>query len=98
MAHVADTPLLLGIASGINLGIDRSLLANGDLTTVAAAKTAVDADVAKLHTAEKMLGVPIKKALEIVDNFLPGYSSGGDVDNYAALPNSGLTKHFWLNL
>ena len=89
MGHIANRPLEMGILSGINLGIDRTLLVNGDLTALAAAKTAVEADVAKLHIAERLLAVTVKGALNIIDKFQTGYTSGGNATAYTAL-NGGV--------
>lgn len=98
--HIATRPLELGIASSINLGIDRSLLVDGDLTTKAAAKTAVLADAAKLHVAERLLSVPVNAALDIIDNFQTDYTTSSDANGYSSLfgGQAATARNFWLFL
>jgi hypothetical protein len=84
--HVSEQPFMQGLVGGLRLGEDRGVLSDADLSSLAAAKTAVDADVAKLHTSERMIGPKVKASLEKADQFLSSYTSGTDVSDYDVLP------------
>lgn len=95
MGHIATRPLEMGILTGLNVGIDRGLLVSGDLTTKDAAKAAVDADVAKLHIAERLLGVAVKGALDVVDGFQTGYTAGTNATAYTAINGGANVRNFY---
>jgi len=84
--HVSEQIVQTKLYGGLKMGEERGVLADGDLSTLAAANAAVDADVAKLHTSERHIGARVKASLERADQFLTGYIAGGDVSDYDVLP------------
>lgn len=84
-AHVAEQNVKAGVVGGFQLGVDMGVLAAGDLTSGPAARSAVDVDTAKLHTAEKLVGPRVKAAIDQADNFLSGASSGSSTSAVTAL-------------
>lgn len=90
--HVSEQMFMQGLYGGLKLGEERGVLADADLSTLAAAKTAVDADVAKLHTSERLIGAKVKASLDKADQFLSGYIAGGDVSDYDVLPSNVQNK------
>ena len=88
--HVAEENIRAGIVGGIRLGESLGMLGDADLTSKADAKAAVNADQAKMHSAESNFGARVNASLDIVDSYLPGYTSGGDVSDVEDVsPNSG---------
>lgn len=81
--HVSEKMLACKIEGGLQLGQDRTVLVDADLSSLAAAKTAVDADVAKLHVSERLIGVKVKSALDRADEFVSGYTTGTTAANSA---------------
>lgn len=67
--HVAEQNIRAGVVGGVRHGSDMGVLVDGDLTSLAAAKSAVDTDVAKLHTAERLTGIRTKAALDLAADF-----------------------------
>jgi hypothetical protein len=83
--HVAERNIQSGVVGGFRFGIANSLFANGDLTSLAAAKAAVAVVVAKLHTAEKLFGPRATSALDQAENFYAGATTGSDSTNITGL-------------
>ena len=85
--HVSELPRQQGLYGGLQQAEARTVLVDGDLSTLAAAKAAVTTDTDKLHIAE---GPRIERqahaALEMADNDLTSYTTGTDVSDYDALP------------
>lgn len=89
VAHPAENNIKAGMVGGIRRGDEAGILVDGDLTSVAAAQAAVQADVDKLHIAEKNIGPPVKAAIAQIDNYLASGSSGSDVSAVTdLLPNT----------
>lgn len=89
MPHVAESNITACVKGGINFGVNTGLLEDGDLTSLATAKAAVDTDNAKLHTSQKLFGVRVKSALDLADNYLAGFTSGSDASDIDAISNAG---------
>lgn len=82
---------------GIKLGINLGLLVDGDVTSVTAAKAAVDADAALLHVAERYFANRVKASIDMADNFQSGWSTGSDADAIYSIENEatqGASLHF----
>lgn len=85
--HVSETMFMLGLYGGLKLGNDRGVLVDVDLaSSLTVANAAVDADVAKLHTAERLVGAKVKGSLASANQFLTNYVGGSSVAAYSALP------------
>lgn len=85
LRHTAEANIKLGMVGGIRMGSDAGVLVDGDLTSATAAKAAVDSDVAKLHTAEKLVGIRVKASIDQADNYLSGATTGSSVANIIAV-------------
>jgi len=87
--HVSTIPQQAAIYDGLHKADQQSVLVDGDLSSLAAAKTAVTADTDKLHVSQRYpLEQRAHKALEAADNYLTGYTSGTDVSDYDALDSA----------
>lgn len=84
-AHVAEQNVKAGVVGGVQLGVDMGVLVAADLSSEATARSNVRTDVAKLHTAEKLVGPRVEAALAQADNFLSGASAGSSTSNILAL-------------
>lgn len=89
--HSAERNILAGCVGGALLGQTilnadgTAIFINGDLASNATtAKANVDSDVAKLHVAEKTFGVRVKAAIDQMEYFNPGSTSGSSI---AAITN-----------
>lgn len=86
--HVSETVQMQKLVGGLRLGEDTGVLVDADLSSLSAAKTAVDADCAKRHVSERaQIAARVKASLDISDQFLTNYTTGGDVSDYDALPD-----------
>ena len=79
--HPAEQNIVSGVVGGIKFGAERGMLVDGDLTSLAAAKAAVDSDQNTKHVAEATFGTRIKASLDKADNYQSGYTSAGNVEN-----------------
>lgn len=84
-SHVAEYNQKACVVGGVQLGVDLGILAAGDLTSMDAARTAIQTDVSKLHTAEKLFGPRVEAAVRDSDLFLSGATSGSSTANILAL-------------
>jgi hypothetical protein len=75
-AHVAEHRITAGVIAGAAFGIKQGILVDADLTTAAAAKAAVDADVAKLHVSQALFGARVKASIDRADTYKSGYTTG----------------------
>ena len=91
ITHIAEEPITAGTKGGLLLGDKVNILADADLTTLAAAKTAVDTASANLHVAERTFAPRVKASLDMVGNYDSTYIAGGDVDKATmlAISNAG---------
>lgn len=80
-SHVAEHRIAAGIIAGVTFGIKQQILVDGDLTSLAAAKAAVDADVANLHVSQRLHGLRVKASLDKADGYKSGYTTGSDADS-----------------
>lgn len=87
--HTSEQNIRAGVVGGVQHGSDMAVLVAGDLTSLATAKTNVDTDVAKLHTAERLTGIRVKASLDQADNFLSGATTGSSITNITGLLSSG---------
>lgn len=90
--HPAERPARACVKGGLLFGIDQGLLSDGDLSTLAAAKTAVDVDNALLHVSQRTFGQRVKGSLEIVNSYDSTYLAGGDADKASMLAISEATR------
>lgn len=98
MIHIAQRPVEMGILGGLAFGVRLGALENADLTGLAAAKTAVAADITKRHVSQHALTLPINASLDAVDRYQPGFTSGGNVNAHANLYNGKDVDYVYLNL
>ena len=88
MSHTAEKMIRAKLIGGIYFGEAQGILVDGDLTSLSAAKAAVEADAAKLHVSTRMYAPRVIASLDVADNYVSGYTSGSDVSDIdAALPN-----------
>jgi len=89
--HISEEPLKAVIKGGLLFGDDTDYLADGDLTSLAAAKAAVDTDNDAGHVSQRTWGNRIKGSLDLIDNFDSTYLTGSDVDKATmlAISNGG---------
>lgn len=90
--HVSEAPVLAAVVGGLLFGMDESLLEDGDLTSLSAAKAAVDTDNAKLHVSERRFGPRVKASLDEVGNYDSTYVTGSDVDKSTMLALSSARR------
>jgi hypothetical protein len=90
--HVSERRITAGVVAGIAFGIRQGILVDGDLTSEAAAKAAVDADVANLHVSQRTFGERVKASLDIADTYLAGYNAGGDADAIYSIDDFGAIR------
>lgn len=85
--HVSETQKAQKLYNSLKIGEDRSVLVDGDLSSASAAKTAIQADVDKLHVSERHIAPRVKAGIDNAEQFLTGYNSGSDVSDYDVLPS-----------
>ncbi len=84
MNHVTTLPFNGSVESTIREGVQNGFLVDGDLTSKAAAKAAVDAKQLKAHVSIKQLAIPVKSALDVVDGVVAGATTGSSTANIYA--------------
>lgn len=82
--HEADKPLAGSVESSIREAAQNGLLIAADLTSVASAKAEIDGAAANLHVSQRPLAFGPKRAIDLVDNFVSGASSGESLTNIYA--------------
>jgi hypothetical protein len=83
--HISEQPLLAQVKGGLMYGDDQDILADANLTTIDAAKAAVDAAVLAKHVSERQSAARVKGSLDLIGNFDSTYGTGGDVDKATML-------------
>lgn len=87
--HVSRINKQQKLYGALNQAEDRAVLVDGDLTTAAAAKAAIQVDARKLHVAE---AARIERqscaGIDNAEEFLASYNSGTDVSDFDVLPSS----------
>lgn len=90
-AHVAEHNITTGTIGGMLFGQETGMVVDANLTSKAAALTAVDVAQAKMHVAEAMFGERIKASLNMAENYLAGYTAGSNIGNITTIED-GPTK------
>lgn len=84
--HPAERNITQKMVGGLMFGIDQGVLVDADLaSSLAVAKAAVNADMAKKHTAEKTFGPRVTASLDMVGSFDATYIGGSDADKASML-------------
>lgn len=89
MAHSSEAPERACVKGGLLFGDEQGILDDADLSSLSAAKTAVDTDVAKLHVSQRLFGVRVKASLDRINDYDSTYLTGTDVDKATMLAISG---------
>ncbi|HEY8560499.1 MAG TPA: hypothetical protein VIL74_08985 [Pyrinomonadaceae bacterium] len=91
--HVSELMQAQQVYGGLKQADERGVLVDADLTSISAAKTAIDTDTAKMHVSEgARVGAQAKAALDKADHFVAGYTSGSDVSDHDQFPSAAQNK------
>jgi hypothetical protein len=87
--HISEHRITAGVVAGVAFGIRQGILVDADLSSLTAAKAAVDADVANLHISQRMYGARVKASLDKASNYQAGYVTGTDADAIYSIEDLG---------
>lgn len=77
--HVAETMIQAKAVGGCKFAGDQSVIVDGDLTSLSAAKTASNVSTAKRHVSERVFGKRVNASLDQIGNFDSTYLTGSSV-------------------
>lgn len=74
--HVSEQNVLAKAVGGARFGGEQSLMVAGDLSSLSAAKAAIDTSDGKLHSSQRTFGIRAKSALDLLHDYDSTYESG----------------------
>lgn len=79
--HVSNLPLAGSIESTIRQAETAGLIVDANLTSATAAKAAIDTAAGKINVSQRTLAIGAKKAVDLADTYVSGWSAGEDVSD-----------------
>jgi hypothetical protein len=85
MAHIGDSPHQAKVARQLNLADNLDLINDADLTSLTAAKAAVDTQAALKHVSDRHHAPNVKRGLEMASDINAATVTGSSIASARAL-------------